>query len=556
MRARLFHIVILTAWISWMPAQEATNGKAAGDRDSRLTEPGQIAPLLEGLGDHHFPVTTQSVRAQVFIDQGLNLTYGFNHREAARAFREAARLDPECPMAYWGLALVHGPNLNLPMNEESGKTAYEAIQKARSLKKNAPQREQDYIEALAARYAEDPKAERAPLDQAYARAMKALTARYPKDLDAATLYAAALMNQSPWDYWWRDGRPYERTKEVLALLESVIERDSRHAGAHHYYIHAVEAEHPARAEASADILGGLMPGAGHILHMPAHIYMRIGRFQDAYEANVKAVAADESYIAQCKAQGIYPLGYYPHNIHFLWAAATHQGRGKEAIAAARKVASKVLPQALENAPSFQSFLVVPYYALTRFGRWDEILKEPEPDEKNLFARGIWHYARGNAFRARGDLDSARAEAKSVEELAEDEKMQDLTWNSPPGDLLTIAALCLNGEIAAKDGDYDEAIALLSAAVRLQDALRYNEPPDWHYPVRHSLGAVLIEADRPSEAEIVYWEDLRYNADNGWALFGLIESLRAQEKTARLADLEARLQRVWEHADVRLTSSRF
>ncbi len=552
----LARVICLAGMVTLLGAQEQRDREQPEYRDPRLAEPGQIAPILEGLGDHHHLITTASERAQVFFDQGLRLTYAFNHRESARAFREATRLDPECAMAYWGLALVHGPNLNMPMSDESARIAYDSIQKAMSLRSRVSARERAYIESLSNRYSSDPVADRRPLDEAYASAMKQLTEAYPEDNDAATLYAAALMNLSPWDYWWANGEPYKRTREFLAILSSVIERDPRHAGAHHYYIHATEAQHPEWAVRNAEILESLMPGAGHMVHMPSHIYMRVGRYAEAYESNVKAVAADEGYITQCRAQGIYPLAYYPHNLHFLWSAATNQGRSREAIEAARKVASKMPQDALRGSPSFQTFLVVPYYALTRFGKWDEILAEPRPADDLSFARAIWHYARGNAYAAKQDHESADRELRDLKALAGSPRVRALMWASPPADVLAIAVRCLAGEIATRQGRFEEGINELATAVRLQDALPYNEPPDWHYPVRLSLGAALLAAGRAKEAEVVYWEDLRQNPENGWSLFGLWQSLSAQGKDDAARSIGDRFKRAWVDADVELTSSRF
>ena len=552
---RTFPLILLLICTA-LTAQDPRDRENPGYRDPRLTEAGQIAPLLDGLGEHHHQVTAHSERAQLFFDQGLRLAYGFNHREAARAFQEAARIDPTCAMAHWGLALVHGPNLNLPMDEESARTAYAAIQRAVALKPGVSRSEQDYIDALATRYVADPGSDRAALDQTYAGAMGKLFQSYPSDPDAATLYGAALMNLSPWDYWWGDGRPYERTEKFLEVFQSVILRHPRHPGALHYYIHAVEAHHPEWAVESAERLEPLMPGAGHMVHMPSHIYMRMGRYQDAYEGNLKAVAADEGYITQCRAQGIYPLAYYPHNLHFLWWSSSNLGRSAEALAAAQKTAAQMPTEAVVESPQFQTFLVTPLYAMVRFGLWDKILKEPEPDRGRLFSRGIYHYARGSAFRAEGRLKKAERELKKLQVLAADENLRAMLWLSPPADVLQIAAQTLAGEIAAGRGAYDRALLLLERAVRLQDALPYNEPPDWHYPVRQSLGAVLLEAGRPVEAAVVYWEDLRRRPENGWSLFGLAQALRAQGNLEAAAQIEARFQKAWATADVSPSASRF
>jgi tetratricopeptide (TPR) repeat protein len=525
----------------------------------KATPEGQIAPRLQNLGDYTFPVTTKSERAQLFINQGINLAYGFNHAEAARAFKEAARLDPDCAMAYWGNALVLGPNINAPMNPDDEPQAFELVQKAMALREGASERERAYIEALAQRYsgkAED----RVERDRAYANAMRGLHMRYPGDLDAATLFAESLMDLRPWNYWTRDGKPYPGTEEIETALEAVMAANPNHPGATHYYIHVMEpTKNPERAEAAADRLLKLMPGAGHMVHMPSHIYQRVGRYEDSAEANRRAILADEDYITQCRAQGLYPLGYYPHNIHFLWSAATMEGRSEEAIAAARKTAAAIPHQALETVPFLQGFLVVPYYALTRFGKWDEILSEPAPWYDSLFTRGIWHYARGSAFAATGRLSEAQQELDQLKEIVADPKLPELPASFSANNayvILRIAPEVLAGELAARRGDFDQAVAYLERAVHFEDALIYTEPPDWHYPVRQSLGAVLLQAKRPDEAEAVYWEDLRGNPDNGWSLFGLMQCLKAQGKSEPADQVEKRFQKAWARADVQLTASRF
>jgi tetratricopeptide (TPR) repeat protein len=525
--------------------------------DPRLS-PGQIAPVLEGLGDHHHPVTTKSERAQAFFDQGLKLTYGFNHQEALRAFKEAARLDPECAMAYWGWALVLGPNLNLPMQAEVVPQASKAIQLALQHKDGVSERDRDYIDALATRHAEDPPADRAPLDAAYAEAMRRLHEKYPEDLDAATLYAAALMNLSPWDYWGKDGRPKEHTPEILRALEAVLERDPRHQGALHYYIHAVEAADARRGEAAADQLRGLAPGAGHLMHMPSHIYMQLGRYAEGYEVNTLAAKADEGYIAQCRAQGIYPLGYYPHNVHFLAWAAIMQGRRAAAIEASRKVASKVPEDHHgDHWALYQTFLSMPLYTMVRFGSWEEILGEPRPPRGMRYWTGIGHYARGMAYVHTNRADEAGEELTALARIADDpETPEVLVGFSNAGALLTVAKELLAGELAAERGRYDEAIGHLDRAVRFEDSLVYSEPPDWYYPVRHTLGAVLLEAGRFKEAEIVYWQDLRKNQENGYALYGLWQSLKSQGRSEDAAEIERRFRTAWRDADVELVSSRF
>jgi tetratricopeptide (TPR) repeat protein len=520
---------------------------------------GQIAPRLQNLGNHKFPVTTDSARAQLFINQGVMLTYGFNHAEASRSFREAARLDPNCAMAYWGMALVLGPNINMAMAPEKEPQAYGLIQKAIALKKNISERERAYIDALATRYSGEDKPDRPALDRAYVEAMRELHNRYPDDLDAATLYAEALMDLRPWDYWTRDLQPYPETAEVIRVLETVLGSNPNHPGAIHLYIHAVELARPELAEAGAERLWKLSPGAGHLVHMPSHIFRRVGRYADASKSNEDAIAADEDYITQCRAQGVYPLAYYPHNIHFLWDSATMEGRSLVAINAARKAASSIPADAWRQVPLLHQFLVAPLFAYTRFGEWELILSEPRPPADSLFWTGVWHYARGLAFTATGKLDDAAQELESLQSIAAQNSLEDyrVTFSRNGAKaILEVAVEVLAGELAAKRGDYDNAIARLHRGVLLEDNLIYNEPPDWHVPVRQSLGAVLLDAGRFAEAEAIYWQELSRNPENGWSLFGLMQSLRGQGKEGEAVMVEKRFRKAWSQADVTLTASRF
>jgi len=519
-----------------------------------------IAPKLEGLGDYHFPITTLSPESQRFFDQGLRLTYAFNHSEALRAFKEAVRLDRNNAMAYWGWALVLGPNLNLPMLPEVVPQAYRAIQQAVALKETVSPHERAYIEALAVRYTDDPSADRRQFDQAYSRAMAELVARYPDDIDAATLYAASLMNLSPWDYWNLDGSPKEQTEIVLETLQSVIDRNPHHAGALHYYVHAVEAHHPERGEGPADMLGGLMPGAGHLVHMPSHIYMRIGRYTDSYAANRRAVAADESYITQCRSQGIYPLNYYPHNIHFMAWSAMFQGRPTASLEAARKIVEKVPPELSADKNTwalYETFLSQPMFVMVRFGMWDKMLAEPKPDIESQFMTGIWHYGRALAYIHTNHLSMARKELRPLGDAREAMgTVKHYVGYATAETLLTIAEEIVRGELARAEGDTLEGLARLERAVRLEDSLRYNEPPDWYFPVRHFLGAMLLDAGRPNEAEVVYAADLRKNPENGYSLFGLKYALEKQGKREDAQAVDKRFNRAWAEATHKLTSSRY
>jgi tetratricopeptide (TPR) repeat protein len=516
---------------------------------------GALAPRLQKLGVHKFPVSTKNRQAQLFMNQGLNLSYAFNHAEAGRAYRESARLDPNLAMAYWGEALALGPNINAPMDPANEPKALEAIQKAIALKGKASPRERALIDALAQRYsgrAEDRRAR----DAAYADAMRKVHQQFPNDHDIAMLYVESVMDLRPWGYWTRDGVPYERTAEIVALTEKVIAQNPNHPGALHLYIHLVEANEPSKAEPAADRLLTLMPAAGHMVHMPAHIYQRVGRYADAVRSNELAIAADEDYLSQCRAQGLYPMAYYPHNLHFLWFAATAEGRSKLAIEAARKTASKVDDETLKAVPLLAGFRVVPYFALTRFGKWDEMLAEPKPPETSAYMRGHWHYARGTAFLGKGQTDEAEEELGELKEVMVDKSLDSPLFSPNTGRaILSIAQEVLSGEIAAAKKNYEAAIAHLERAVRLEDALVYTEPSEFHYPPRHALGAVLLEANRPAEAETVYWEDLRRNRENGWALAGLKKALQAQNKNDEAALVEARLKKAWPRADVELKGSR-
>jgi tetratricopeptide (TPR) repeat protein len=522
------------------------------------SEPGKpVAPRLQNLGAHTFTVTTSSARAQLFINQGINLAYGFNHAEAARAFAEAARLDPNCAMAYWGHALVLGPNINAPMDPNDEPTAFDLVQKAKALKEKVTRREQAYIDALGTRYTGQPE-DRPKADRVFAEAMQKLVAAFPADLDAKAIYAESLMDLRPWNYWTRDGQPYAETRVVQAMLEQVLSSNPKHPGALHYWIHLWEpTDTPERAEAEADRLLPLMPGAGHIVHMPAHIYMRVGRHGDVVKSNLLAAKADEDYIAQCRAQGLYPLGYYPHNIHFIWMGASASGQKQLAVDSANRVANAIPHDALGTVPLLQGFLVVPYWAMVRFGMWTEILADKGPRHETPFTRGVWRYARAMALVATDRLADAEVELTAIDKILEDPSLKGQTTFSTNSGvaILRIAPEVIRGELAAKLKDWDKAILHLDRAIRFEDSLIYQEPPDWHAPVRLNLGAVLLEADRPDEAETVFWEDLKKNPETGWALFGLLQALKAQGKNDDAGLVEQRFKKAWKESDVTLKASR-
>ncbi len=518
-----------------------------------------LAPTLTGLGTHHVAITTRSADSQRFFDQGLRLTYAFNHAEAERAFREALRLDPGCAMCAWGIAYVLGPNINAPMFPEHVAPAWDALQTAVRLAGRASPREAAYIEALAARYAKEPLENRRPLDRAFADAMRRVSERHPDDLDAAALYAESLLTLSPWNQWKPDGTPQPDTPSILRVLESVLARNADHPGAIHFYIHATEASPaPERAERYADRLAALMPAAGHLVHMPSHTYMRVGRYHDGTLANIAAGKADEAYLAQCHAQGIYPLAYVPHALHFMWATASMEGWSAKALEAARATDARTDHVLMRDPGSatLQHYTVIPMFTLVRFGRWAETLALPEPDLP--YPRALWRYARGRALVAGDRLAEASRELDALEASMRDEAIGAITiWDiNPASSLVQIAAGVLAGELSARRGDVDRAVARLRDAAAREDALRYNEPPDWHYPVRHSLGAVLLEAGRARDAERVYRDDLARHPENGWALFGLMKSLEAQKRTGDAAAVRVRFEKAWAHADVTLRGSRF
>ncbi|MDJ0736683.1 MAG: hypothetical protein QNJ47_21900 [Nostocaceae cyanobacterium] len=514
------------------------------------------APLFNNLGNHHHPISTKSQLAQRYFDQGLILTYGFNQKEAERSFREAAKINPDCAICHWGVALVLGSNINVAMDDEAVSPAWEELQTAVQLSGKASEKEKAYIQALTKRYSPHPVADSTSLNLAYANAMREVAKRYPDDLDAATLFADSLMNTMPWNYWQENGEPKAATKEVLATLESVLKRNPNHPGANHLYIHLVEAVHPESGVTAADRLRDLVPGSGHLLHMPSHIYIRVGRYHDAAIANQKAIASDMAYLSQSQEQGIYPFMYVPHNYHMLWTAAMMEGNEKLAMSAAKGTASMV-PQERMQEPEYtglQHYFSIPMYTLVRFGKWDEILAQPAPAKDLIYPRGVWHYARGMAFTAKGEFDLATEELEKVKAILGDWELTKVTiWDlNNATDMMAIAAEILAGKLAAKRHDYKNAIAHLRLGVTIEDKLIYDEPPSWYYPVRQPLGEVLIQANRSAEAEDVFCEDLQRFPENGWSLWGLVQSLQAQGKNKQAQVIQKRFTTAWQYADFILT----
>ena len=506
--------------------------------------------LLTNLGSHEFPVTAFDQRATQFFNQGLRLYWAFNHPGAVASFREAERLDPRCGMCAWGTALALGPNINAPMMADANAPALEAVRRAQANATWLTREEQALIAALAARYA--PAGDRAALDTAYADAMRGVADRYPDSPEVQSLYAEALMNLSPWNYWHGDGSPRPATVVILERLRHAMGQNANHPGACHLFIHAVEASDPASAVPCAEKLAALMPGAGHLVHMPAHIYVRVGRWSEAVTANVHAVHADEAYLegSAGRGRGIYGGGYYPHNWHFLAFAAGMSGASATAIRAARHTVAGLDHKLALETPWLEAVTPVVYQTLVTFGKWDAVLAEPLPAAEQRFATGFAYYARGVAFAARRRFAEAEAALDSVTAI---------TAVLPAGEnqtALAIAEFALAGEIALRRGRASEAVRQFRAAAALEDGLFYAEPPTWYYPMRHSLGKALLAANRPKEAEAVYRSDLSRFPNNGWSLFGLAQSLFRQGRITEGRAVKQRFVQAWGAADVRLAASRF
>ncbi|NNE03343.1 MAG: tetratricopeptide repeat protein [Eudoraea sp.] len=517
----------------------------------------QISPLFENLGNLHFPISTSEERAQEFFDQGLRLTYAFNHAEAHRSFMEASRLDPSAAMTYWGQAYALGPNINDPLPLDERKIKYnEALEKAKKWAANASPKEQALIEALTHRYSTDLSMDVADLNLAYMKAMEKVVMQFPQDAEVQVLYAASVMNTVPWNYWDEDGNPSPNILEAKAALEKAIDINPNNPGAHHYYIHMVELPKPDLAVPSADKLASLMPAAGHIVHMPSHIYIRVGRYLDAVKTNQAAILADEDYISQCYAQGMYPLGYYPHNIHFLWSAASLLGDSELAIDAAKKTAEKVPTGELLEMPFLQNFASVPLLAYVRFGKWNDILTTPSPNSEIKHLKLIWHYARGIAFVRKNNPKEAKEELDAIQEMLKDPSLTDLiaAGFDPSATIGELAYEVVAGELFALQGDLTRAQEHLEKAVVIEDGLTYTEPAAWYIPTRQNLGAVLLKAEKYTEAEKIYNEDLDVLRQNGWSLMGLYQSLKAQGKTMEANKIKQEFDIAWKDADIDIINS--
>lgn len=533
-------------------AAEGAHDHAHTQVSGRYVPEGAGAPLFGDLGDYRRSIGSDSELAERYFNQGLLLAYGFNHAESRRSFREASRQDPSCGICAWGEAYVLGPNINKPMDDADVPAAFEAVQRAVAAKASATPVERALIDALATRYVAEPVADRSSLDLAYAAAMREVAVAFPDDLEAQTLSAEALMDTMPWDYYVDPDTPKPMTIDVLAGLEQVMARNPQHPGALHLYIHAIEpSNHPERGESAADTLGPLAPGAGHLVHMPSHIYLRVGRYYDASVANEKAAGADESYISQCRVQGFYPAAYYPHNVHFLYASAAFEGRSEVSIGAARKLSSNMTPEVVSAVPIAEEFAPMEWFALARFGRWQELVAANAPNPAWRYVTGAWRYVRGMAQAALGNQQAAEEELAVLLAIAAEPALGELVFASgaTPAKLLSLGAQVLAARIASESGRLQDAVALLQSAVALQDALPYTEPPPWYFPTREALGHALIQLGDASAAESVFREQLEHTPRNGWSLLGLSQSLRQQGKQQEAAAAASQFAEVWQRADV-------
>jgi tetratricopeptide (TPR) repeat protein len=523
-----------------------------GQHSHASTQPPAPATLEAGLGDINHPVTTSNAEAQKFFNQGLAYLYGFNHEEAVKSFKQATQIDPNLAMAYWGIALAMGSNYNVPADGPALLEAYRNLQKAIELAPKASDNERAYIDALSKRYSADIQVDQHKLAVDYKNAMGALSKNYPDDLDAATLYAESMMDLRPWKLWTSDGKPAEDTLEIVAVLESVLRRNPNHTGANHYYIHAVEASNNAeRGLPSADRLGKLAPKAGHLVHMPSHIYNRTGDYAQAAQANVDAIVVDKEYITKSGNQGLYPNMYTNHNIHFLAAANAMKGNFAGSIKSARELEANVKP-ALKAMPMLEMFYPYPLVTLTRFGKWDEVLKEPQPDASLKITTGFWHFARGSAYAGTKQIPNAKNELAALRDLEKTLTPEVRLFSNSAADVLKVAEFTLQGRIQLALGDKTAAIDSLTKAVAAEDATYYSEPSDWDLPTREVLGGALLLNGDAVAAEKVFRTELEKHPRNGRALFGLAQSLRKQGKESAAKMVEVEFDRAWQNADTRLS----
>ena len=528
--------------------------------DTSWYQAGTKAPKLNGLEGIDFKISTKNEEAQMYFNQGMMLSYGFNHAEAARSFYESTRIDSICAMGYWGFAYVLGPNYNAGMEDDNYQRAYQASQKALSLANKCTPKEKALIQALTYRYAPQAPDDRSHLDNAYSSAMKKVYNSYPNDPDISALYAESLMDMHPWDLYDKTTKkPKPWTPEIVTILEKLIKQYPNHPGTPHFYIHAVEAsETPERGLASANKLMTMVPGSGHLVHMPSHIYIWTGDYHLGSLANLKAVDADSSYITACHAQGAYPLAYYPHNYHYLAATATFEGNSKLAWVAANKV-QKLTAKDIMSQPGWgtlQHYYTIPYFVAVKFGMWDSILAVKQSENELIYPRGVLHYARGMAYLGKNDIRKAELELSQLIELSKNNVLKETTiWDiNSTHDIIQIAMNILSAEIYRNKKDFDKAVIYFQKAVAIEDNLNYNEPPDWFFSVRHHLGTALLQSGKYSDAEKIYFEDLNIWKENGWALKGLYQALQKQGKNAEAERVKNRFDKAWQYADLKIKSS--
>jgi tetratricopeptide (TPR) repeat protein len=522
----------------------------------------QKAPLLDGLGSLHYPISTTDSIAQKYFDQGLILAYGFNHAEAARSFYTAIQIDSTCAMCHWGFAYVLGPNYNAQMEPDNYERAWTAIQKAMALAASGSQtKEQDLIRVMASRYAANAPDSRAGLDSIYSAGMKSLHAKYADDPEIAALYAESIMDLHPWDLWDKAGQPKSWTPAIINAIEGLLKKFPDHPGFHHFYIHAMEASFtPAKGLTSARKFdAGMVPNAGHLVHMPSHIYIRTGDYHAGSLSNLRAVEVDSAYISTCHAQGAYPLAYFPHNYHFLAATATLEGKTDWALMAAHKLRSYTATELLRDPAwaTLQHYYLVPYHILVKFGKWDDILNMPETWDELPYVNATRQYARGMAFLGKQNLAEAQKALDKLDSIAQDSSLarQSIWGINSLAQIVEISKLILRGELSAANQNLPDAITILRQAIALEDQLNYNEPPDWFFSVRHHLGAILLDANELTAAEKIYQEDLQTLPKNGWALHGLLKVYEAKKDAAGIQKTKSNLQEVWRYADIKLNGSR-
>ncbi len=518
------------------------------------------APLLPGLEGIDLRITTKSAEAQKYFNQGLMLAYGFNHAEAARSFFEVTRLDSACAMGWWGFAYVLGPNYNAGMEPDNFQRAFDAIQKARALTANCSQKEKDLIQAMSLRYNNDSDTPRAALDASYMESMRQLYKKYPTDADIASIFAESIMNLHPWQLWKTDGTMQPWTPEIITVLDKALQVNPKHAGANHFYIHAQEmSQHSEKALTSARRLETLVPGAGHLVHMPSHIYIRIGRYHEGVIVNQQASLVDSLYVEACHAQGAYPLGYYPHNYHFIAACGTLSGESKSAMIGARQTADHAHKKLMLDPAwgTLQHYYTIPWYIQVKLGKWADILHSKAPEKNLKYPSAIWHYAQAMAELSKNKTSEAKQHLAEIKSILKDTTLKNLTiWNiNNMHDLCAIAAATVEGEIYAREKNYAQSIALLKQAVAKEDALNYNEPADWFFSIRHHLGAVLIEAGKYEESITVYEQDLKTYPHNGWALKGLMNVYAKTGDKKKYEAVKKEFNEAWKYADIEIASSR-